>query len=145
MSRNRRSPSSPNDDHRVIDSAASPPHPHPKGGEAAGSNQPLPKRWSAARKVEVVIRLLRGETLDALAREIRQPASRIAEWRDRFLGGGEAAMKERSDDPAFVAQVEEKRDLQAKVGQLTMEIELLYDRCHKLEAGLPPGLRRSRR
>jgi hypothetical protein len=26
-----------------------------------------------------------------------------------------------------------------------MEIELLYERCHKLEAGLPPGRRRSSR
>ena len=46
-----------------IDSAASPPH-QPKGGEAAGSSRPVPKRWSVARKAEVAIRLLKGESLD---------------------------------------------------------------------------------
>ena len=46
----------------------------------------LPKRWSAARKAEIAIRLLTGEGLDALSREIQQPASRICEWRDRSLG-----------------------------------------------------------
>ncbi len=33
------------------------------------------KRWSAKRKQEVVLRLLRGESLDALSRERGQPAS----------------------------------------------------------------------
>ena len=41
--------------------------------------------------------------------------------------------------------IEERRRLQAKVGQLAMENELLYERCHKLEAGLPPARRRPRR
>ena len=40
---------------------------------------------------------------------------------------------------------QEKRRLQAKIGEQAMEIELLYERCHKLEAGLPPGQRRSKR
>ena len=105
----------------------------------------LPKRWSAARKAEIAIRLLKGESLDALSREIQQPASRISGWRDRVLGGGEAAMRERSDDPELEAHVEERRRLQAKVGQMAMEIELLYERCNKLEAGLPPASRRSKR
>ena len=39
-------------------------------------------RWSARRKEEVVLRLLRGESLDALARETGQPAGR-----DQRAGG----------------------------------------------------------
>jgi hypothetical protein len=35
-------------------------------------------RWSARRKEEVVLRLLRGESLDLLARETGQPAGRIS-------------------------------------------------------------------
>ena len=35
-------------------------------------------RWSARRKAEVVLRLLRGEGLDALARETGQAAGTIA-------------------------------------------------------------------
>jgi hypothetical protein len=92
-----------------------------------------------------VQRLLRGASLDALAREIVQPASRISEWRDAFLAAGEQAMKTRTDDPEHEAAVEDRRRLQAKIGEQAMEIELLYERCHKLEAGLPPGRRRSSR
>ena len=33
------------------------------------------KRWSSRRKQEVVLRLLRGESLDALSRETGQPAA----------------------------------------------------------------------
>jgi len=104
-----------------------------------------PQRWSANRKVEVVLRFLRGESLDALAREIGQPASRITEWRDAFLAAGEDGMKSRAGDPEHEAHDEERRRLQAKIGKQAMEIELLYERCHKLEAGLPPAQRRSRR
>ncbi len=41
-------------------------------------------RRSAGRKEEVVLRLLRGESLDLLARETGQPAGRIATWREEF-------------------------------------------------------------
>ena len=39
------------------------------------------KRWSAKRKQELVLRLLRGESLDALSRETGQPASVRSSWR----------------------------------------------------------------
>jgi transposase-like protein len=53
-------------------------------------------RWSARRKEELVLRLLRGEGLDALARESGQPAGRIAGWREEFLAAGrEGLMKAR--------------------------------------------------
>ena len=48
-------------------------------------------RWSARRKEELVMRLLRGESLDLLARESGQPAGRIAKWREEFLAAGARA------------------------------------------------------
>jgi len=45
-------------------------------------------RWSARREEQVVLRLLRGESLDLLARETGQPAGRIAGWREGFLQAG---------------------------------------------------------
>ncbi len=48
-------------------------------------------RGSARRKEGVVMRLmrlLRGESLDLLARETGQPARRIASWREEFLAAG---------------------------------------------------------
>ena len=104
-----------------------------------------PQRWSARLKAEIATRLIRGESLDALARETGQPASKLAEWRDAFLDAGAEGLRSRTEDPAFQALEEERKDLRAKIGELTMENELLYDRCRKMEAGLPPAQRRSRR
>ena len=38
------------------------------------------KRWSAARKMEIVIRYLKGEAIDDLSREIGIAASQIEKW-----------------------------------------------------------------
>ena len=114
-------------------------------GEEPAAASPRPQRWSARRKVEIALRALRGESLDGLSRETRQPAARVSEWRDAFLAAGEAGLKSHSGDESHEADIEECRRLQAKIGELTMEKELLFERCHKLEAGLPPAQRRSRR
>src|SRR5215213_10264150 len=53
------------------------------------------RRFSAQRKLAAVTRLLRGEPLETLARELNVTAARLSEWRDRALAGAEAAMKER--------------------------------------------------
>jgi transposase-like protein len=39
------------------------------------------KRWSANRKKEVVLRVLRGEALDALSRELGIETYRLECWR----------------------------------------------------------------
>jgi transposase len=78
-------------------------------------------RWSARRKEGVVLRLLRGESLDALARESAQPAGRIASWRGEFLAAGREGLKSRP------LPVEDRRlaEAQRKVGELSMEIDIL--------------------
>ena len=78
-------------------------------------------RWSARRKEEVVLRLLRGEGLDALARETGQPAGRIASWREEFLAAGREGLKSRP------ASVEDHRlaEAQRKIGELTMDLDIL--------------------
>ena len=114
-------------------------------GEDPGASETPPQRWSARRKAEIALRLLRGESLDSLARETGQPAGKLAEWRDAFLAGGEHGLKSRAGDPEHDRQEAERQSLLTKVGKQAMEIELLYERCHKLEEGLPPALRRSRR
>src|SRR5437867_12493988 len=52
-------------------------------------------RWSARRKEQVVLRLLRGESLNLLARETGQPAGRIAGWREGFPEAGREGLKPR--------------------------------------------------
>ena len=99
-----------------------------------------PGRFSARRKREAVLRLLRGEGLDVLSRELGVTAATLSQWRDQFLAGGQANLKSRAPD----ARDEEIQRLRAKIGEITMANELLRDRCHSLEAGLPlPPRRRS--
>ena len=107
------------------------------GGAEAG----LGRRFSASRKLAAVQRLLRGESLEALSRELNLPAHRLSEWRERALLGAEGALKERERD----ARDEEIERLKAKVGEITMANELLYAKIDKLEAGRPLAARRSRR
>jgi transposase len=78
-------------------------------------------RWSARRKEEVVLRLLRGEGLDRLARETGQAAGTISSWREDFLAAGREGLKTRP------APVEDRRlaDAQRKIGELLMEIDIL--------------------
>src|SRR5664280_1390019 len=78
-------------------------------------------RWSARRKEGVVMRLLRGESLDLLARETGQPAGGISAWREEFLAGGREGLKSRP------APVEDRRlaEAQRKVGELTMDLDIL--------------------
>src|SRR5512144_1827237 len=78
-------------------------------------------RWSARRKQEVVLRLLRGESLDALARETGQVAAAISGWREAFLEAGQEGLKSRP------RPVEERRlaDAQRKIGELALDNDIL--------------------
>jgi hypothetical protein len=97
-------------------------------------------RWSSRRKQEVVLRVLRGEDLDSLSRELGMTAGTIAHWRDQFLAGGQAAVKSRPADE----RDDELGRLRAKIGELTMANELLRERARRAEAEHPFGRRRSR-
>jgi transposase len=95
-------------------------------------------RWSAGRKEQVVLRLLRGESLDLLARETGQPAGRIAGWREEFLEAGREGLKSRSAPEGDRRLV----DAQRKVGELQLEVDILRALLEK--KGSPPSPRRSR-
>lgn len=106
------------------------------GSDAVGGLAPG-QRWTAVRKREVVLRLLRGESLDALSREIGVPSYRLDRWRERALGGIDGSLRERDGDPVQV----ELDAAMKRIGELSMENELLRARCR--QAG-PLALRRSR-
>ncbi len=99
------------------------------------------RRVSAQRKLAAVTRLLRGEPLETVARELNLTVARLSAWRDRALGGAEAAMKERERD----GPDEELLRLRAKLGEITMANELLEQKIAALEGGRPLVRRRSRR
>ena len=77
-------------------------------------------RWSARRKQELVLRLARGEGLDALARETGQPAATISGWREVFLAGGAEHLKSRQ------RPVEDRQlaDAQRKIGEVSVDLDI---------------------
>jgi transposase len=110
----------------------------------AGGGGPTPalrRRMSAGRKQEAVLRLLRGEDLELVSRELGVTAAELSGWRDTFLAGGEAALKTRPAD----ARDGEIGRLKEKVGDLTMANELLGAKIERMETARPLAQRRSRR
>ncbi len=85
----------------------------------------------------MVLRLLRGESLDEVSRETGLTVARLSEWRESFLSAGEEGLKARTEDPVVESLVEDKRRLQAKIGELTMDQELLFEKIHRLEGEKP--------
>ena len=82
-------------------------------------------RFSSQRKTATVLRLLRGEDLELVSRELGVTAATLSGWRDDFLAGGQAALKSRPTDD----RDDEIARLRAKVGELTMDNELLLQHC----------------
>src|ERR671939_2077260 len=111
------------------------------GAPSGGAGPEPERRFSAPRKLAAVTRLLRGEPLETLARELHVTAARLSGWRDRALAGAEAAMKARERD----ARDDEVLRLKAKLGEVTMANELLERKVAALEGGRPLARRRSRR
>ena len=109
-------------------------------GEKAGPK--VIQRWSATRKREIVIRLLRGESLDGVSREIGIEPCRLERWRDKALAAMDAGLKERADDDPVQAGLAAAHQ---RVGELSMENELLRTKIGRLENGTPFHRARSRR
>ncbi len=105
-------------------------------GGALGPGQ----RWSAGRKRDVVLRMLRGESLDALSRELGVELYRLEEWRERALAGIDLGLKDRQGEPLVAELNAAKRH----IGVLSMENELLRERARALEGRRPLATRRSR-
>lgn len=110
------------------------------GPTTSGQVGPLKRgqRWSLSRKRDVVLRLLRGEPIQALSRELGVEIYRLEEWRDKALLGMESGLRERDGDPL-------KKELDGamqRIGEITMENELLKARVAKQG---PFGKRRSRK
>ena len=106
-------------------------------GAASGPLAPG-QRWGLTRKREVALRLLRGEPVEALSRELGVEIHRLEKWRDKALAGIDSGLREREGDPLQ----DELAAAVKRVGELSMEIELLRERCRR---NSPLSLRRSKR
>lgn len=98
-------------------------------------------RFSSRKKVEVVLRVLRGEDLDLVSREAGITAATLSAWRDHFLTSGQAGLKSRTGD----GRDDELARLKALVGDLTMRLELSREAVQRLRGGAPLATGRSTR
>ena len=105
-------------------------------GSASGAAEV--KRWSTGRKRGVVLRLLRGEPVDAVSREVGVTIAELEQWRELALAGMEAGLKARTSDPLEARLNEAVR----RVGELTMTIEIL-NKERERQARRPLSARRS--
>jgi len=107
----------------------------PGGGERG--------RFSSKRKLDAVLRLLRGESIESLSRELKVTAAALSAWREDALLGARSSLKSRvAEDDGRSDQI---RELQAKIGEITMENEALRTRARAAEANHPLAQRRWRR
>jgi Transposase len=118
----------------------------PEGARRATGGAPEERRdgrgrWSAKRKMAAILRLLRGEDLETLSRELGVTAATLSGWREQSLVGMEANLKAREAD----AGNEETQRLKSMVADLSMSNELLREKIHRMEAGRPLAWRRSKR
>jgi Transposase len=110
-------------------------------GEGSTNGWKKAERFSARQKTEVVLRLLRGEAIDLVSRELGIPAARLTTWREAFLAAGQDALKKQPLD----SRDRELGRLREKLGEATMEMELLREKMGRLETNHPLRPRRSRR
>ena len=95
------------------------------------------QRWSVARKREVVMRLLRGESVELLSRELGVPIFKLEQWRQKADAALDGALKEREAETAST----ELAAAMQRIGELSMEVELLRAR---MDRPGPLARRRSR-
>ena len=95
-------------------------------------------RWSANKKMDVVLRLLRGEKLEELSRELGVEAHRLAAWRDEFLDAGKEGLKGKR---ATTEEDRRLREAERKIGELTLENEIWKKVAEKRGVQMPPQKR----
>lgn len=83
------------------------------------------QRWTAKRRVALVLQILRGETrTQEAARKHGLTVAEVEDWRDKFLAGAENSLrsKPREEDAMKDQQI---KQLKQKVGELVLDIDIL--------------------
>jgi transposase-like protein len=99
-----------------------------------------PQRWTAKRKAALVIDILQGRTTAAEA-ALRHSLTlaEVDQWRDDFITQGTEALRSHPRDLAQQFEAREKT-LLAKVGELTLHVDLLK-KAHRYQGkDLPEGI-----
>ena len=98
-------------------------------------------RWSAKRKMGVVVELLRGADRESTSRKYGVTAATLSEWREAFLAAGAEGIKIRQEDLVD----EQGRRMKSVIAELAMENELRRERIRRRQDEKPFLRWRSRR
>jgi transposase-like protein len=95
------------------------------------------REYSPEFKAKLVIEVLREEqTLSEIASRENINIKQLSNWKSEFLENAARAFSRSRDEKATARQVmdmkERERDYQAKVGQLTLEVDFLKEAYKKL-------------
>jgi transposase-like protein len=85
------------------------------------------QRWTAKRRVALVVSILKGETsIQEAARKHGLKVAEIEDWRDRFLVGAENALRSRPKDEEALKD-EQIKKLKQKIGDLVLDNDILKE------------------
>lgn len=85
------------------------------------------QRWTAKRRVALVVSVLKGETSVAeAARKHGLTVAELEDWRDRFLLGAENALRSRPKDEEALKD-EQIKKLKQKIGDLVLDNDILRE------------------
>ena len=90
-------------------------------------NDKTKKRWSRQAKKEIVLRILAGETVEELSRELNLESYLLEEWRDAAVEAMDIGLKGKGKEPAD-KELEQARNT---IGRLTMELDLFRGKAKR--------------
>lgn len=84
-------------------------------------------RWTAKRRVALVVSILKGETSVAeAARQHGLPVGEVEGWREKFLLGAENALRSRPREEDALKD-EQMKKLKQKIGELVLDNDILRE------------------
>ena len=85
------------------------------------------QRWTAKRRVALVVSILKGETSVAqAARKHGLTVAEIEDWQERFLLAAENGLRARPKDEEALKDEHIKR-LKQKIGELVLDLDILKE------------------
>ena len=85
------------------------------------------QRWTAKRRSALVQTIIKGETsMQEAARKHGLTIAEVEDWKERFLAAAENALRSRPREEEAL-QREREKQLERKVGQLVMELDILKE------------------
>lgn len=95
------------------------------------------KRWTARRKAAVVLDIIKGKTTTSeVARSHGLTVGEVEQWLEDFTSMGTEALRSHPRDAEALHKAREK-DLLAKIGDLTMQMEVYKIACEVQGKPLP--------